>query len=235
MQLVVRVDDVGWASNRVPDPGLALARRFHAAMQGLPWLAGIIPACLDDEAYGWLRSNPPGVTIALHGWNHNGVDGGNSEFAGRDLESCRNRIDRGARPLRDAGIVVEHLVLPWNAYEDPLCEACYHEGIRYIWGGGNHCVTPPSRWPTPPPPYPLGRIVFIPSWAPLYGAVCWQMGADDRPLENVLPFLVDLPGSAVLTLHITWEISRHGDLRGVKRLIELIGHRIVSPEQYLQS
>lgn len=235
MQFVIRVDDLGWISNGDPDPGLQLAQQFHAAMGGIPYLAAVIPAFLDEAGLRWLASTPEGMTVAIHGWNHKRSQNVSSEFHGLDQDSCRARIDRGRRLLRDeAKIEPDHLVLPYNAMEPPIPEACYHEKIGYIWGGGDHCAITPSPWPTPPQPYPLGRVGFVPSWALLYGATRWQMGADDRAIETVLHKLIDWPGKSVLTLHITWEASRGKKFEGVRWLVEQIRDRAITPEEYLR-
>src|SRR5688572_17933391 len=69
-QFVLRVDDVGWTARpidpaplKAPDVGLELAQRFHRALGGIPYLAGLIPATIrhDDEAQAWLASKPEGM------------------------------------------------------------------------------------------------------------------------------------------------------------------------------
>lgn len=241
MNFCVRLDDVGWSEQESPSPplkladrGLELARRFHAAMQGLPYLAAVIPSALDRDGLAWLQTAPAGMTIAMHGFNHRiSVDGVASEFRHLDLEQCRQRIECGRVALKD--VPIEHLVLPFNCYEPDLAEACYQSGINYIWGGGEHGSGCPSRWPTPPQPYSLGRVTFVPSWAPTYAATLWRMGPEDRPLESVLPRLLDLPGKAVLTLHITWECCHSADFCGVKWLVAQLGDRAISVEEYLRT
>jgi peptidoglycan/xylan/chitin deacetylase (PgdA/CDA1 family) len=232
MQFTVRVDDIGWIQNRIADRGLLLAQRFHASMRGLPYLAAVIPEVVDHDGLVWLRSKPEGMTIALHGFDHHPTGNGvASEFHECDLDACRQRIAWGLNSLK--GIEVRHMVLPFNAYAPPLSEACYLTGIMYIWGGGLHDVTVPSAWLTPPQPYSLGRVGFVPSWAPTYAATLWRMGADDIPLRETLPRILDLPGRAVLTLHITWEAAKSDDFRGVNWLVEQIRDRVISAQEYL--
>lgn len=234
MKFAVRVDDLGWIETGKPDRGLSLARRFHAAMQGLPYLGAVIPACLDDEGLAWLASAPAGLTMALHGWDHRLQQGARSEFHGLDLTHCRAVLDRGRRWLAEVtGVGIGHLVLPFNGYESEVADACFYEGIRYVWGGGSHVSAAPGSWPTPPQPYPLGRIAFVPSWAPTYAATLWRMSPENVPLSEALPQLLDAPGRAVLTLHITWEAAKCDDFRGVRWLVDLIGDRAISAEEYL--
>lgn len=228
MRFCVRVDDVGWTPEKTADAGLQIAQRFHDAMCGLPYLTGIIPARVDDEGLAWLKSNPQGMTIALHGFEHDSKEEGGSEFAKLSQRECRDRLWWGSKIGS-----TEHLILPYNRYQPELTEACYLEGIKYIWGGANHDAVYPSRWPTPPPPYPLGRVSFVPSWAMAYGATLWKIGVDDVPLKVSLPTIIDLPGKAVLTLHITWEAARSATFDGVKWLVDYLGDRIISAEEYL--
>jgi hypothetical protein len=223
MKFGMRVDDLGWQSTGVVDPGLRLAQRFHAAMAGLPYLGGVIPAALDDAGVAWLVSKPTGLTIAIHGWDHGTVDGVRSEFRGKDLGMCRRLIDRGQKLM---GGPYQHFIPPFNSLEPDLPEACYHEGIRYIWGA-------PSSWPTPPQPYPLERVTFVPSWERTYAATLWRMGPDDIPLLEMLPRIMDLPGKAVICLHATWEAAKSEDFKGVRWLVDLIGDRVISPDEYL--
>lgn len=237
MKIALRVDDLGWTADEIdpapmkaPDIGLRLAQRFHAAMQGLPYLGAVIPACVDSEGAAWLRSQAKGLTVALHGWNHGCRNGVESEFHGMDLEQCRQSIYSGIKVLGETS----HLVLPFNHYEPELAEACYLEGVRYIWGGGSHDQPSPATWPTPPQPYPLGRVIFVPSWRPLYTATLWRMGPDDESLEHRLLEFIDLPGKAVLTLHITWEAAKSKDFSGVRWLVNQIGDRVITVEQYIQ-
>ena len=232
MKFCIRVDDFGWTSSGTKDPGLEMAQKYHAAMQGLPYLAAVIPSCVDGKGLAWLRSCPDALTVAMHGFNHE-LSGSKvaSEFHDSNRAECRLRIALGKRALQN--VPVAHMVLPFNAYEPDLAEACYLEGLHFIWGGSSHCEREPSRWPVPPPPYPLGRVTFVPSWEPTYAATLWRMKPTDRPLEETLPALLDQPGKAIITLHITWEAAKCEDFKGVRWLVDLIRDRIISSEEYL--
>jgi hypothetical protein len=228
LNFCIRVDDFGYlpGTPKPVDKGLQLAQRFHEVMSGLPYIAGVIPACLDADGLKWLATRPIGLQIALHGWDHRMVDGVDSEFRGLDGRGCRDRIASGQQVLNGIGCLTEHFIPPFNAIEPLLPEACYFEGIRYIWGA-------PSDWPTPPQPHPMGSLMFVPSWKPLYAASLWQIGNDDRPLSGALQQIFDLPGKAVITLHITWEAAKCADFRGLLWLIDLIGDRVISPAEHL--
>ena len=228
MKFCIRVDDLGFLPTdpKKSDDGLALAQRFHEAMQELPYLGAVIPSTVNQVGVNWLRSNPEGLTLALHGWNHEKSDGVESEFRNLSGDECRKRICAGRLWLLGNQGVIPHFVPPWNALEPNLIEACYHEGIKYIWGE-------PSNWPTPPQPYAMGRITFVPSWKPLYAATAWRMSTDTPPLSETLLTLLDQPGKAIITLHITWEAAKCNDFRGMRWLVEKIKDRVISPEEYL--
>lgn len=233
MNFVVRVDDIGWQSFNVPDVGMSIAKDFHAAMQDYPYLAAVIPSTLDHDGIAWLQSQPAGMTIAMHGLNHAKCDDGvASEFRSMDLKAIRQRIAWGKLAMKD--IATAHMVLPFNHYEPEVAEACRIEGVRYVWGGGSHDTSTPSQWPTPPQPYPLGCITFIPSWNQTYGATVGDMGDGNEALTDSLKGIINWPGKAVLTLHITWEYSKSAMFEGVKMLIDLIGDRIISVGEYLK-
>jgi len=234
MKVVLRVDDYGWSPReatpspmKAPDDGLRLAQGFHAALGGLPYLAAVIPAAVDERGLEWLQSEPSGLTIALHGWSHRPAGGGvHSEFHDFDEAGCRALLDQGQRMLRTAAGPPRHFVPPFNAMEPALVDALWHEGLRYVWGA-------PSAWPTPPQPYDLERLTFIRAWAPLYGASVWRQGPQDRPLLEVWQEVREWPGKAVMTLHLPWEYARNPGLDGLRRLVEAIGPAVIGPEEFL--
>lgn len=234
----IRVDDIGWTATEAanppmkqPDTGLRLAQRFHEAMQGRPYLAAIIPAAVDDEGLEWLRSHPQGLIPALHGWDHSVSNGVRNEFHGLSQNDMRVAIDRGRKRL-DLDVV--HFVPPFNGCEPELAEACVFEGVKYIWGGASHKEPAPSGWATQPPPYPWGRVTFVPSWRRAYGATRWKMSDDDVPLVSIADELVQMPGRVLVTMHIPWEMAKGGeDFSGVRELVELIGELVVTPEEWL--
>jgi len=221
VKFVLRVDDWGWASAGVPDAGLALARKFMLAMTGWPMLAAIIPACLDDEGRRWLKSRPPGVTVAMHGYQHERArEGCDCEFEGMSPRRCRRMVHTAKNALQ---IGTRHFVAPWNQYTPQLTEALLAEGMDIHWHGIDDKNLAPAG---------SGPLV-VPCWRPLYGAALWEMSAEDRPLKDVLPQLLDAPGSAVICLHITWEATRGEHFPGVRWLVDLLGDRLVSTDEYL--
>lgn len=230
MQFLLRVDDIGWSPEYQDktDRGLRLAQDFHRKLGGLPHLGAVISEFVDQDGLAWLKSKPVGMKVALHGLNHTP-----GEFRNLTLADCRARIRRGKAALEDA--LLEDVVLPFNQYETGLAEACRTEGIRRIWGGGHHLITEPSRWPAPPAPYPLEHLCFVPSWRPTYAATLWRMRADIRPLSEILPGLFELPGKAVITIHVTWEKGLSKDLKGIQWLADTIGGHLIGVEDYLNA
>ena len=228
MRLCLRMDDAGWnpANEDKIDRGLELAQHCHALLHGLPYLAAVIPEAVDDAGLAWLQSKPEGMRVAMHGLDHGPV-----EFRGLKMERMRERICQARNAL--AEVPFEDMVLPNNQFEWGLGTACMHEGVKYLWGGGHHTRTDPSTWPTPPPPYPLEDIVFVPSWKPTYAAVTGWMRDDIPPLREVLPGLLDKPGKAVLTIHITWEAGLHKDLDGIRWLADEVGPYLIPAAEYL--
>lgn len=229
MKFVIRVDDIGWSPKAVDkiDRELRLARRFHEAMRGAPYVAAVIPSMLDAAGLAWLQSAPAGMTIALHGLDHAPV-----EFRGLTGEQMRQRIQLSQE--RMAGITIADMVLPFNQYESGLECACRLQGIERLWGGGHHQHTDPSRWPTPPAPYPVGPILFMPSWKPAYAATLWRMSDECPALCDTLPQLLQSPGKCILTLHITWESGLCDHFEGVRHLIKTIGDEIIGVGGYLE-
>lgn len=232
MRFCIRSDDHGLTPreaakvpDKLSDKGCEIAKRFHEAMQGVPYLAAVVPAALDEAGGAWIRSKPKGMTVALHGWDHSMRGDVKDEFHGYTVERMREEIARGQKVVG----LTQHFVPPFNAVEDGLAEACYHEGIRYIWGA-------PSRWPTPPQPYQIYRdLVFVPSWNPMYGATRWEQGNQPRVLTMLRYGILDLPGLAVLTLHgPTWEAAKDPEFNGVKELVSIIRNHVVTPEEFLE-
>lgn len=230
MRFCIRVDDVGLLdaeaetpSGKAYDGDCAVSRRFHDALQGLPYLAAVVPAALDGDGRKWIRERPHGMTVAAHGFDHDAST--RDEMHGLSVAGMRDRIAR-ARDVLGPGVAC--YVPPFNAFESGLAEACWHEGIRSIWGLQ-------SRWPTPPQPWPIYRdLVFVPAWDVLYGATRWEQSGQRRLLTMINYGLLSLPGIAVLTMHTTWEMSRDPEFKGVRELVGAIRDHVITPDAYLQ-
>ena len=230
MKLAIRVDDLGWTATETATPpiketdiGLRLAQAFHAAMGGTPYLGAVIPSTLDGEGLAWLDSNPEGLTVALHGFTHRKSGTVANEFHGMDELRCRNRLGHATKAL---GRRTTHFVPPFNGINTELVDALWYEGVRYIWGA-------PSEWETPPQPYGMGKLLFVPSWLPLYGAAQCRMNDQTPALIPNIPRVMQLPGQAVLTLHITWEAAHDDDFAGVRKLVDMIRRNVITPAEFV--
>lgn len=227
--ILIRVDDFGWTSQETETPpikqtdvDLEIAQRFHEAMSGVPYLAGVIPACVTPRGMDWLRK-VDGLAVALHGWDHGSTrPQERDEFSQMSAQEIRTAIDRGQKLIGPT----QFFIPPYNAMPANLAEAAWHEGIRYIFGRE-------SEWPAPPQPHQIGRVWFCPAWAPLYGASRWQQGAAQHA-DGLVGWLKSWGwrhAPAVLTLHITWEHARDPEFNGVRELAKLLdGHAVTAAE-----
>lgn len=230
MKFVIRVDDIGWTDRplperplKEPDRELLIARKFHDAMGGLPYLAGVIPSTLDDAGRYWLSSRPAGMTIAMHGVYHTRVDGVSSEFRGLNFSECGDRLINGVLKL---GMATRHFIPPFNAMEPELEVALRDEEFSVVWGQYTELPLCPVKTPF---------FTFVPSFLPLYGATKWRMKEGDVILLDEIKDFVDKDGAAVITLHLPWELARGGDgFGGVRELVDRVKDLVVSPEQYLE-
>jgi peptidoglycan/xylan/chitin deacetylase (PgdA/CDA1 family) len=244
MRFLTRVDDIGFSGDaaddfplKKPDTGLRLARAFHDAMNGVPYLGALIPASVvnDVEAKQWLSSKPDGLTVALHGWDHTTSGGVRHEFHCLTPDQQRARVAAGQALLLDCtGSKTRHYVPPFNAVTCETLDILHAEEIDYVWGGANHDDVSPSRWDTPPPPYPARGTTFIPSWYPLYGATCKRMGEGTvAPLLETIPGMLETPGFAVIVVHIPWEVTSAPLFKGVEALAAMIAPYALSPEGFI--
>lgn len=224
MKILIRVDDFGWTSEESDNPplkktdaGLRIARKFHDALDGIPYLAAVIPAVLDVVGREWLLSKPKGLTVALHGWSHREPNPGDRhEFEGMSQDEVRGRICSGQGVCGPT----PYYVPPFNGLDHAHVPALWHEGIRYIFGRE-------QEWGTPPSPVELANgVKFIPAWARLYGALGWKQGSAEKRLLDVLYDIYDLPGFAVMTLHLPWEHARDPEFKHTRVLQEFKGHFI---------
>lgn len=230
MKIMLRVDDFGWTSEEAENPpmkkrdvGLRLAQRFHAALDGIPYLAAVIPAEVDVEGKKWLESRPKGMSVALHGWNHSDPTGDRNEFQGMSADQVRARIALGRTILGSTPF----LVPPFNGLDPAHIESMWHEGIRYIFGRE-------QEWPTPPSPVELAKgVKFIPAWTRLYGSLGWIQGAAKARLLDEIYDLYDQPGLAVMTLHLPWMAARDPEFKHVRSLNPYAGH-FIAPEEFVK-
>lgn len=232
MKFVLRVDDIGWTAEpeaekplKKPDRGLVIAKRFHEAFGGLPWIGGVIPEALDDAGRAWLRTAPEGFTIAMHGVTHRRTDGFDSEFRTLSTAQCENLLIAGKALL---GVKTRHFIPPFNVADPELIPALERTGFSVIWGQYEQA---------PVPPRPHGTSLrYVPSFFPLYSATLASMGAGQPPILSNLPKYIDAPGYAVITLHISWELAKcdQSNFQGIRELARQIEKNVITPERYLE-
>jgi hypothetical protein len=193
-------------------------------MGQVPWLAAVVPAELDPEALGWIRSQPAGVTFALHGWNHHRRESQDNEFYGYSREKCREILSRG---LEKIGIPLRHFVAPFNGVTEQLLEACGEVGLSVVWGAPE---------PLLPGPRLSGRVIFVPADWDFYGhSTLPEIGTAPEPLAKLLPKVAQEPGVACIVLHIPWEASLRDGFVGVRKLAEMLRGRTFSPDLYVST
>lgn len=230
MKFLCRVDDFGWGVNesstppiKMDDRGLELAQRFHAAMGSAPYMAGVIARSVDAWGLAWLRSDPDGLTPAIHGWDHGAwCPDERDEFSWLTETQARERLMKCQRKIGPT----PYLIPPYNATAQILLETAWYEGVRYLFGA-------PRKWPTPPTPHQVGRLWIVPAWWPLYGGSRFAQGESPNILESLAGMDLEAPGHAVITLHIGWEAARHPDFDGVKEFVGRVRNYLVTPEEYV--
>ena len=204
--------------------GLRNARRFHAALGGLPWLAGVIPTALDDEGREWLRSRPEGLTVAMHGVTHRRAGGFDSEFRDMNTVEVAKELRRGLSLL---GVPARHFIPPYNALEPQLVEVIRNSDLEVVWGHYDTC---------PKPPIHHGRHTFVPSFFNLYSATTCSMGPGQAPVIDAVHQFIPGNGFAVITLHLPWELAKsdQNDFNGVRELARVIKDYVVTPDWYAE-
>ena len=230
MRFMIRCDDLGLTpesaetpSGKARDKGLGLARRFHAAMQGVPFLGATIPGEVDAEGVEWIRSRPAGLTVALHGYRHATLVQRN-EFLNESSAFIREKIAEAQRRIGPTKFYVP----PHNQIDAEHIEPLWHEGIRYVFGRE-------QEWPTPPSPVEMARgVMFYPAWSTLYGATAWTQGSATEPLLDVLPKIEHAEGKAVMTLHLPWQSAKDPDFLSVRVMAARYGHMFVSAEEFVK-
>lgn len=231
MKFVLRVDDIGWTSEpaevrpiKKADPELALSKRFHACFKGLPWIAGVIPAALDDVGRAWLQTRPEGMTIAMHGVTHRRAEGFDSEFRSMSTSTCEALLGQG---LGQLGMKTRHFIPPFNVVDVDLVPALAKTGFSVVWGQYEQAPKPPRR---------MGSLLFVPSFFGLYSSTLQTMGKDQGPILNNIGKYLDAPGYAVITLHLPWEHSKcdHANFEGIRELVRIVEKHVIAPEKYLE-
>lgn len=232
MKFLLRVDDVGWTGEedvyplKKPDRKGVVMRRFHEALDGVPYLAAVIPNCIDLTSATWIKEKAvkTGMTVALHGYSHKEPKPGDRhEFEGFPNEKVREAICAGQRIIGPT----TYYVAPFNSFASSHIESMWHEGIRYIFGRE-------QDWPTPPSPSELAMgVKFIPAWSRIYGALGWVQGSAKKRILDEIDELADQPGIAVMTLHLPWSVARDPEFKHERSLSKNFKKLFITPEKFV--
>ena len=220
MKFVILTHDVGWTSTAIqpeplkaPDVGLELAKRFNDAMQGEPWLAAVIPTCLDDEGRKWIAEQY-NIRCALHGVTHQ-----RGEFDDDTRETMKEKL---VKAMIDFPFT-NHFVPPFNKVKAKMLKVLPEIGLENLWSG-NSMEDPVLDEET--------GLLVIPCHPALYSTTKWIMDPKMIPLVKTLPKLKDEPGAGVITLHLPWEHAHDPTFSAVAEMVQFIKDDIISPDAY---
>jgi len=230
-RFLVRVDEFPryQAADHPDKYGVEAFERFHAVMAeaGVPYLVAALPRVptrpLDPAATGdrplepgeiemFRRLEADGVSFGLHGYDHrtrHERPRRHSELCGLEADELRERLERGAQELSQAGVRPRVFVPPYNRFDAeqyPLL-ADLHDVVC----GGPESVALLGFHRTP---LWRGDAVYMPAYEPLYDHAAAVLPAAERMIES---------GAAVwapIALHWSWESD--GGLSDLKRLAERI-------------
>lgn len=123
--MIVRVDDFPSGSERgVISPTYREDfARFHAAMDGVPYLLGVVPSFATDDDIAWLHSLGD-VEIACHGVNHR-----RGEFD-LELDKCLEHLRTASPRVHSAAFIP-----PFNLVTSTLLTALHQLGYKLITTG----------------------------------------------------------------------------------------------------
>lgn len=205
--------------------GTEAFRRFHAVLAeaGVPYLLAVTPRVSRDyldpvgdewrplegaeiaELQGLKRD---GVAFALHGLDHRTRHADprrHSELCGLGIAETEERIDLALSTLAEIGIETPVFVPPFNRF-DAAQYALLAERFDVVCGGPESIRLLGFQ----PTPIRLGRAVYLPSYAPLYGRAAAVLPGIERMIEAKEALW------APITLHWGWELD--DDFAALKRL-----------------
>jgi peptidoglycan/xylan/chitin deacetylase (PgdA/CDA1 family) len=224
---LVRVDELPHAgafdsSGRF---GTEAFKRFHAVLAeaGVPYLLAVTPHVsrdyLDPERDEWrpledaeiaeLRDlKRDGVSFGLHGLDHRTRHANprrHSELCGLGVAETEERIDLARSIFAESGIETPVFVPPFNRF-DASQYAPLAERFEVVCGGPESIRLLGFQ----PTPIWLGKAVYLPSYAPLYGRAAAVLPGIERMIEREESLW------APITLHWGWELD--DDFAGLERL-----------------
>ena len=230
-RFLIRVDEFPHyqAWDRPDRYGTPEFERFHEIMvrAGVPYLVAVLPRVsreplsptasgsrpLDDAEVGVLgRLASQGVSFGLHGRDHRtrfASPRRHSELCGLTTAQTEQLLDEALSELARHEIRPDVFVAPYNRF-DPRQLGALAQRFAIVCGGPESI----GRMGFQRSPQWRGEIVYLPSYAPVYGHAAEVLGAVERMIERGVGLWVPV------VLHWGWE-SRAG-LRDLERLADRI-------------
>jgi hypothetical protein len=241
-RFLVRIDEFPhYQSRDEPDEyGTPFMREFMSALGELPLLVAVVPRgahdALDPHDTGSLELQPDelrllaelreqGCVFALHGLTHrtrHAHPRRRSELSGLEPPELLALVDEGLELLARAGIETRVFVPPFNRF-DRSQFGVLAERFDVICGGPESV----AQMGFLPGPSWQGDAVYLPSYAPLYGAAADVARAAERLIE------AELPVWAPIVLHPGWEKPDHCE--GVRALARTIEGNTASWTEFLDA
>ena len=226
---LVRVDEFPHAGAFDPAGrfGTEAYKRFHAVLAeaGVPYLLAVTPHVsrnyLDPDEKDWRPLDSTelaelqdlegdGVTFGLHGLDHRTRHANprrHSEFCGLGSAEAAERIDLALSILAEDGIETPVFVPPFNRF-DASQYPLLADRFDVVCGGPESIRLLGFQ----PSPIWLGKAVYLPSYAPLYGRAADVLPGIERMIEAEEALW------APVTLHWGWELD--DDFAALKRLCD---------------
>jgi len=238
----VRIDEFPhYLSRDEPERyGTEFVREFMAALGDVPRLVAVVPQlafdALDPDRTGNLELQPAeieflaelresGCAFALHGLTHRtrlSQSRRRSELSGLAAPQLRSLVDDGLERLARVGIETRVFVPPFNRFDRSHFDVLA-ERFDVVCGGPESI---PSMGFLAGPSW-QGNAVYLPSYAPLYGAAANVARAAERLIE------ARTPGWAPIVLHPGWE--QPDEREGVRKLARTIAEHTATWEEFLDA
>jgi hypothetical protein len=222
--------------------GTGAFKRFHAVLAeaGVPYLLAVTPHVsrdyLDPAQNEWRpvedteiaeledlkRGN---VTFGLHGLDHRTRHANprrHSEFCGLGIDETEERIDLARSIFAEIGIETPVFVPPFNRF-DAAQYAPLADRFDVVCGGPESIRLLGFQ----PTPIRLGKTVYLPSYAPLYGRASAVLPGIERMIEAEEALW------APITLHWGWELD--DDFAGLQRLCDRLAGLATDWERFLDA
>lgn len=222
--------------------GTEAFKRFHAVLAeaGVPYLLAVTPRVsrdyLDPEQSAWRPLEDAenaeledlkrdGVTFALHGLDHRTRHANprrHSELCGLGIAETEERLDLALSIFAEIGIETPVFVPPFNRFDAAQC-APLAERFEVVCGGPESIRLLGFQ----PTPIWLGKAVYLPSYAPLYGRAAAVLPEIERMIEAEEALW------APITLHWGWELD--DDFAALERLCTRLAECATDWQRFLEA